>query len=64
MIILLYIGSQQLGKTGVWSTLLMLQSAGLAYLQLEDHSADFGQFLEKISEERVLIVCESLFIDC
>eukprot|EP00090_Calanus_glacialis_P024163 TRINITY_DN37511_c0_g1_i1.p1 TRINITY_DN37511_c0_g1~~TRINITY_DN37511_c0_g1_i1.p1 ORF type:complete len:214 (+),score=53.34 TRINITY_DN37511_c0_g1_i1:59-700(+) len=55
--------SQQLGKSGVWTTLLTLQSAGLAYLQLEDHSADFGQFIENIAQGNS-IDCQTTFIDC
>ena len=63
LIIYKILGSQQLGKSGVWSTLLTLQSAGLAYLQLEDHSADFGQFIENIAQGNS-IDCQTTFIDC
>ena len=49
---------------GLGFGVLKLQSDGLAYLQLDDHRADFGQFIENISDGSTTRDCQSLFIDC
>ena len=60
---LCFLGIQEAGSGGVWSTLLSLQSLGLAYLQLEDHSADFGEFLQETAVGNA-VACSALFTQC
>ena len=52
-----------MNNTGVWSSVLMLQTAGLAFLQLQDKSVEFGEFLEDVIAGKE-VDCQTMFPNC
>ena len=55
---------QSNGREGVWSSIMMLQTAGLAFLLLNNHNSDFEEFLEKYSDGEKNLNCSEIFTDC
>ena len=55
---------QDHGREGVWSSLMALQTAGLAFLLLNNHNSDFEVFLERYSPREKNLNCSEIFTDC
>ena len=55
---------QDHGREGVLSSLMALQTAGLAFLLLNNHNSDFEEFLEKYSTRGGNLNCSEIFTDC
>ena len=53
----------------VWSSMLTLHTAGLAYLMLDNHNSDFQLFLQHFTTDQYQLLqqklnCSQIFTDC
>lgn len=55
---------QHHGRGGPWSALISLQTAGLAFLLLNNPSTHFEMFLDKFYTTEKNLNCSEIFTDC